>query len=162
MISLQVNYSDQEVLNGEKKLFLAGPTPRSIEIETWRKEAVGLLEELNFDGIVYVPEKEIDDRTFNYDNQVLWEREALHNADVIVFWFARYLPHMPAFTSNVEFGYWLAKDSSKVIYGRPNTAEKMKYLDWLYQTETGEYPIDNLSDLLAEAIKKTKHKEKVK
>ena len=60
---MQINYSDEKVLKGEKSIFLAGPTPRSLDVETWRKEAIRILEELGFDGIVYVPELEHDDRT---------------------------------------------------------------------------------------------------
>ena len=150
-----INYSNEEVNKNNKSIFLAGPTPRSIEIETWRKEALEILKVLGYDGIVYVPEKEFDDRTFNYDEQVWWEREALHNADVIVFWIPRHLPSMPAFTTNVEYGYWLAKNSNKVIYGRPDGSEKNKYLDWLYNTETGKVPANNLTELLSEAIKTT-------
>ena len=149
---MQVNYSDKKVLKGSKSIFLAGPTPRSLDVETWRKKAIKILEELGFDGIVYVPELEHDNRTFNYDNQVWWEREALHNASSIVFWVPR-SEFLPAFTTNVEFGYWIARNNAKVIYGRPDDSEKNKYLDWLYQTETGKEPINNLSDLLKEAIK---------
>lgn len=148
---MQINYSDEKVLKGEKSIFLAGPTPRSLDVETWRKEAIRILEELGFDGIVYVPELEHDDRTFNYDNQVWWERETLHNASSIVFWVPRSVS-LPAFTTNVEFGYWIARNSDKVIYGRPDDSERNEYLDWLYQTETGKQPINNLSDLLEEAI----------
>lgn len=153
---MKVNYSDEPVVKAEKSIFLAGPTPRNIEVQTWRKEAIKLLQDLGFDGVVYVPEREFDDRTFNYDNQVWWEREALHNASSIVFWIPRDIKTMPAFTTNVEFGYWISKNSNKVIYGRPDNSEKNRYLDWLYQTETGKQPINNLPDLLKGAIKMTK------
>jgi len=153
---MKVNYSDEKVLKGEKSIFLAGPTPRSTDVETWRNEAIQILESLNFDGIVYIPEREFDDRTFDYDNQVLWEREALYNSDIIVFWVPRFLPKMPGFTTNVEFGYWLAKDSTKTLYGRPDDSEKNRYLDWLYQVETNKKPINNLEEILKEAINMTK------
>ena len=157
---MKVNYSDEQVLKDEKSIFLAGPTPRSLEVETWRKEAIKILEELGFDGIVYVPEREFDDRTFNYDNQVWWEREALHNANTIVFWIPRTIPSMPAFTTNVEFGYWISKNSEKVLYGRPDESEKNRYIDWLYQTETGRKPINDLRDLLKGAIMMTNDTKK--
>lgn len=150
-----VNYSNEKVLKGDKSIFLAGPTPRSMDVDTWRTEATKILDELGFRGIVYVPEKEFDDRTFDYDNQVLWEREALHNATTIVFWIPRNVEVMPGFTTNVEFGYWISKNSDKVIYGRPNNCPKNKYLDWLYETETGKKPIDNLCNLLKGAIEMT-------
>lgn len=153
-----INYSSENVLMGKKSIFLAGPTPRSLDVETWRKDAIKILEELGFDGIVYVPEREVDDRTFDYDNQVWWEREALYNADIIVFWVPRSINELPGFTTNVEFGYWISKDSSKVIYGRPDNSVKNRYLDWLYYTETRKQPINNLKDLLKGAIEMVKEK----
>lgn len=154
-----VNYSDQKVLKSENSIFLAGPTPRSLDVETWRKEAIKILEELEYDGIVYVPERAFDDRTFDYNNQVWWEREALHSATTIIFWIPRSIEKMPAFTTNVEFGYWISKNSSKVIYGRPDNSQKNKYLDWLYQTETGEIPINDLRVLLENAVKMANEKK---
>lgn len=147
-----INYSDKPVLKGKKSIFLAGPTPRSLDVETWRKEAIRILDNLGFDGIVYVPELEVDNRTFNYDNQVWWEREALYNASTIIFWIPR-CAQLPAFTTNVEYGYWIAKNSNKCLYGRPDDSEKNRYLDWLYQTETGNKPINNLEELLKDAVK---------
>ena len=57
---------------------------------------------------------------------------------------------MPAFTTNVEFGYWI--HTGKVIYGRPDDARKIRYLDWLYKKDTNKDPYNNLVDLLKEAI----------
>ena len=51
-----VNYSDQEVLKNQKSIFLAGPTPRGENVESWRTKACNIIEQLGFDGIVYVPE----------------------------------------------------------------------------------------------------------
>ncbi len=150
---MEVNYSDQSVRKDKVSIFLAGPTPRDANVQTWRTEAVKMLESMGFDGIVYVPELEHDNRTFNYENQVWWEREALYNADAIVFWVPRNMKTMPALTTNVEFGYWLAKHSGKVIYGRPDDSEKNRYLDWLYKTETGNYPKNSLYDVLKGAMK---------
>ena len=80
----------------------------------------------------------------------MWEREALTEATVILFWIPRSLPDMPAFTTNVEFGYWL--HSGKVIYGRPDDATKIKYLDWLYKEDYNKTPINDLDELLKESI----------
>lgn len=146
-----VNYSDKEVIKTNNSIFLAGPTPRSVDVLSWRIDAIRILEKLGFDGVVYVPERENDDRTFDYDNQTWWEREALYSAGVIAF----YIPRsdvLPGYTTNVEFGYWISKNSSKVIYGRPDNSIKNKYLDWLYETETGRKPITNLEDLLKSSI----------
>ena len=108
-----INYSDQEVLKGTKSIFLAGPTPRDKEITSWRNEACKILEKLNFDGLVYIPEYSSWKPKADYVDQAMWERKALTNASIIVFWIPRKLPEMPAFTTNVEFGYWL--HTNKVI-----------------------------------------------
>lgn len=147
---MKINYSDQEVLDGTKSIFLAGPTPRDPNILSWRKEACKILESLGFNGIVYVPEYSTWKPKDGYDNQAMWEREALTKATIILFWIPRKLPDMPAFTTNVEFGYWL--HTGKVIYGRPDDAEKIKYLDWLYKLDYGLEPINDLEILLKEAI----------
>lgn len=152
-----INYSDQEVLKGTQSIFLAGPTPRDKEITSWRNEACKILEKLNFDGLVYIPEYSSWKPKADYVDQAMWERKALTHASIIVFWIPRKLPEMPAFTTNVEFGYWL--HTNKVIYGRPDNAEKIKYLDWLYKLDYNEEPINNLEELLTKAIEKL-NKEK--
>lgn len=152
-----INYSDQEVLKGTQSIFLAGPTPRDKEITSWRNEACKILEKLNFDGLVYIPEYSSWKPKADYVDQAMWERKALTHASIIVIWIPRKLPEMPAFTTNVEFGYWL--HTNKVIYGRPDNAEKIKYLDWLYKLDYNEEPINNLEELLTKAIEKL-NKEK--
>ena len=145
-----INYSDQEVLKGKKSIFLAGPTPRDDSVQSWRVDACKLIEDLGFDGVVYDPEYSTLKPRGDYLDQVEWEREALSNASVILFWVPRVLPDMPAFTTNVEFGYWI--HTGKVIYGRPDDARKIRYLDWLYKKDTNKDPYNNLVDLLKEAI----------
>ena len=80
---MKVNYSDQEVIKGEKSIFLAGPTPRNNNAISWRKEACKYLEESGFDGVVYVPEFSNWKPLESYNNQVMWEREALTEATVL-------------------------------------------------------------------------------
>lgn len=145
-----INYSDQEVIKGKKSIFLAGPTPRGDDIESWRKNACSDLEKMGFDGVVYVPEYSTGKAKADYTDQAMWEREALTEASCIVFWIPRELPAMPGFTTNAEFGYWL--HTGKVLYGRPFGASKIKYLDWLYEVDYNKKPFDNLKELLAEAI----------
>ena len=141
-----VNYSDEKIIKGEKSIFLAGPTPRDKDTISWRVDAVKILEKLGFDGVVYVPEYSTWKPKTDYVDQAMWERIGLSNATIIAFWIPRHLPDMPALTTNVEFGYWL--HSGKVIYGRPNDAEKIKYLDWLYKLDYNKDPIDSLEELL--------------
>ena len=145
-----INYSDQEVIKGEKSIFLAGPTPRGENVISWGAEACEILMQLGFDGVVYVPEYSTWKPKDDYVDQAMWERIALTNATVILFWVPRKLPDMGAFTTNVEFGYWL--HSGKVIYGRPNDASKIKYLDWLYKLDYGKSPYEDLKSLLESSI----------
>ena len=86
----------------------------------------------------------------------MWERLALTEASVITFWIPRKLPDMPAFTTNVEFGYWLP--TGKVIYGRPNDAVKIKYLDWLYELDYNKKPHNNLLKLLEVSVEMANNK----
>lgn len=148
-----INYSDQEVIRNRKSIFLAGPTPRGENIESWRKYACQFLEKNGFDGVVYVPEYSIWKPKEDYTDQTVWERDALSNATIIAFWIPRQLPDMPAFTTNVEFGYWL--HTGKVLYGRPDNARKIKYLDWLYKIDTNEEPFNTLEQLLLSSKNKT-------
>ena len=147
---MRVNFSDEVVLKGKKSIFLAGPTPRGKEVASWRIEAVKKLEELGFDGVVFVPEYSTWIPKENYEDQANWEREALTEATVILFWIPRSLPDMPGFSTNVEFGDWM--HSKKVIYGRPDGAPKTRYLDWLYRTDYNEEPFNNLDKLLEYAM----------
>ena len=121
-------------------------------VHSWRVDACKLIEDIGFDGVVYDPEYSTLKPRGDYLDQVEWEREALSNASVILFWVPRVLPDMPAFTTNVEFGYWL--HTGKVIYGRPDDARKIRYLDWLYKKDTNKDPYNNLDDLLRAAIDK--------
>ncbi len=146
-----VNYSDQEVVKNKKSIFLAGPTPRNENTKSWRPEACRILEELGFDGVVYDPEYSTNKPKESYIDQAMWERIALTNATVIMFWIPRELPEMPAFTTNVEFGYWL--HTGKVTYGHPKNASKVKYLDWLYKVDYNKEAILDLKELLKESIK---------
>lgn len=125
----------QQPINIEgKSIFLAGPTPRKLEVKSWRPKALKMINQSSFNGTVLVPE--FQDRSdftknFAYDKQIAWELEAMEKADKIVFWIDRHLPDMPAFTTNTEFGYWVAKDPSKIILGIPEGSEKCDYIKYL-------------------------------
>lgn len=148
---MELNYSDETVVKNKKSIFLAGPTPRGENALSWRKEAVKILEENNFSGLVYIPEYSTWKPKEDYVDQAMWERNALESSTIIVFWIPRELPDMPAFTTNVEFGYWL--HAGNVLYGRPDGTKKTKYLDWLYKYDYKKDVYNNLEDLLIEAIK---------
>ena len=130
--------------NSGKTLFLAGPTPRSNKVKSWRPEFIAILYELGFEGNVCVPEDRGEgvQVSCSYFDQIEWEHFGLNNSDVIVFWVPRNLDSMPAFTTNIEFGLYIT--SGRVIYGRPALAPKNKYLDYLYKKETQLEPHDNM------------------
>lgn len=114
-------------------MFLAGPSPREKSVIDWRIEAIRILQEIHFDGEVFIPipEKRFyggdDSAEWTYDTQIEWECAARHVADKIVFWVPRDIENgIPAFTTNVEFGEDL--HSGKMLYGRPEQAEKCRYL----------------------------------
>jgi hypothetical protein len=108
-----------------RSIFLAGPTPRTQDVESWRTEALRILAELGYDGHVFVPEPADGVWAKDYDGQIEWEEAALHQADCILFWLPRDLEKLPGFTTNDEWGYW--KESGKVVFGAPEDAAKVRY-----------------------------------
>jgi ADP-ribose pyrophosphatase YjhB (NUDIX family) len=110
----------------KRTLFLAGPTPRSAEVASWRPEALRLLAARGFDGTVFIPEDRGGGVRGDYLDQIDWELEGLQRADCVLFWVPRELETMPAFTTNVEYGLWAR--SGKVVLGAPPGAPKLRYL----------------------------------
>lgn len=132
-----------------KSLFLAGPTPRSKKTASWRPEAIGILQELRYDGVVFVPELRNGAGKHEYVRQVEWEEMGLNMADCNVFWVPRKLSCMPAFTTNIEWGVW--QNSGKAVFGAPPWAAKVDYQK--YYANKLEVPLfDNLRDVLAAAL----------
>ncbi len=115
-----------------KALFAAGPTPRGVEAMSWRLELLDELTRQGYDGVVFIPEPRNGVFAHDYDDQIEWETLYLNLADVILFWVPRELQHMPAFTTNVEYGTWLT--SGKVVFGAPPEAPKNRYLAFLADT----------------------------
>lgn len=153
---MNVLNSDQGFFDRQSPgIFLAGPTPRKATVKSWRPNAVEILEKLGFKGTVLVPERKDRNARLDYIDQVDWEHDSLTNAKVIVIWVPRCLETMPAFTTNVEFGYWLVKRPEAVLYGRPDSAPNTRYLDWLYTKEVSRLAYNSLEALLQSAIDKT-------
>lgn len=131
---MKVFHSDQPLTDYDKKvhsIFLAGPTPRSRDVKSWRPEAISILEKIGYKGQVFTPERLVKSEKIDYIDQVEWENFGTENCNIIFFWIPRKLPEMPAFTTNVEFGRYVG--SGKCLYGRPDDSEKNRYLDWLYK-----------------------------
>ncbi len=132
-------------------IFLAGPTARLEKpVPSWRLDAVKELEQRQFDGTVFIPEYDTFHPMRSYTAQVEWEWEALHSSNVIVFWVPRDLETLPAFTTNVEFGFYLGK--KEIVYGRPNNSPKNQYLDWLFTKVVGGKPHETLENTISAAL----------
>ncbi len=131
-------------------IFLAGPTPRSPEVQSWRGEALALLrDELGFTGTVYVPEDEGGGMHGNYEEQIVWEVVALRRSDVVVFWIPRDMATMPGLTTNDEFG-WL-KGRTRVVLGAPRSAAKVRYQ--IHHARKLKIPVrETLRETLQEAV----------
>lgn len=134
-------------------LFLAGPTPRSTDVPSWRPDALEALRNLGYTGTVFVPEPRSPEGVTawaeRWEEQVAWEEEALHRADRIVFWVPRTMDTMPGLTTNVEFGTWA--DSGKALFGAPPGAAKVGYLAH-YAAAFGQPTADTLDGILRLAV----------
>jgi 8-oxo-dGTP pyrophosphatase MutT (NUDIX family) len=126
-------------------------------MEGWRKDALHILRQMEFDGHVFNPEAE-EDWNGNYKAQIEWEEEALHRADCILFWIPRDVKGsklfgfpMPGFTTNDEWGFW--KDSGKVVLGTPTGAEHVRYQQY-YASKFGVPFEPNLTGALAAVLHK--------
>ena len=152
---MKIVYARQEPpTRFSKALFLAGPTPRSgktkSRVLSWRPDALAILQELAYDGVVFVPENE--DGTFNnefYNDQIEWEELCLNLADCIVFWVPRDSDTLPGFTTNIEWGVWA--ESGKVVFGAPHGAPKTRYLIY-YATKFRVSVSETLEDTLKAAL----------
>jgi hypothetical protein len=115
-------------------IFFAGPTVRGNQphLTSWRFDAADMFSQKRFEGNVIIPEftdKSESDK-YRYDIPV-WEYTGLSNSNVIMFWIPR-TRELIGLTTNHEHGYWLARDRQKVVYGRPDNAYRMTYLDIMW------------------------------
>ncbi len=140
---MDIKYYEDREMSRRQSIFLAGPTPRSADVPDWRPEAIEILRSRGYDGDVYCPNAKSP--TFSAGAQdTEWELEHLAQCTVILFWVPRDLVTMPAFTTNVEFGYHI--QSGKVVYGRPDDAPNNEYLDYLYERHYHQQPASTLAD----------------
>ena len=143
-----INFSNEPIVLDKNSIFLAGPTVRGGRFEdSWRKKACFILGNLNYNGRVYVPEYYNEEWSTTdkdaYLKQCLWERSALMGAGVILFYFDRHFPELPALTTNVEFGMYLTKKPEQCVVCIPEGSNKNKYIEWLYEEETHSQHIFN-------------------
>ncbi len=155
---MEILYTDDPVLDLSNipqlpSLFLAGPSPRSIAVQSWRPHALNLLKSKKFEGRVWVPEWKDPKNHVNFDfiTQVDWEKAGLISSTVVLFWVPRNMTDMPALTTNIEFGRYIGM--RPCVYGRPDSAPHNAYLDWMYQDLTGRNPCKTLEETIDEALK---------
>jgi ADP-ribose pyrophosphatase YjhB (NUDIX family) len=131
----------------DASIFLAGPTPRSADVASWRPDALAEIQRRNTVGVlvVFVPEPEDGSRYPTYDTQVDWEQRWLDAADSILFWVPRDMATLPGLTTNVEFGRY--ESSGRVVLGTPENAQHVRYLK--YHAERNHVPT---TSTLAETV----------
>ncbi len=148
---MQIVYVREEIPESfDKAIFLAGPTPRSADVKSWRPEALRILEDGGYNGIVFVPEGRDEKREGDYISQVDWEERCLNMADCILFWVPREIKTMPALTTNIEWGAWC--DSGKAVFGAPPDAVKVSYQK-LYADKFQVPAAATLKDTIDNAVK---------
>jgi nucleoside 2-deoxyribosyltransferase len=142
-------------------IFLAGPTVRGNQphLTSWRFDAIKEFEKQGFKGDLIIPE--FTEKSESDKGKLwvpLWEYNGLKEADCIMFWIPR-TRELIALTTNMEFGYWQGREPQKMIYGRPDDAYRMGYLDVMWKTvasENKQYQSDiynTLEDTVAASIK---------
>src|SRR6266404_785175 len=155
---MKILYANEECENIEDyySVFIAGPTVRNNETKSWRPDLINELSKLNplyfKNTIILSPECRNDIWLDNYDNQISWEQKHLEIADLLIFWVPRELNHMPAFTTNIEFGMYINDLNKDVIYGRPENSPKNKYLDYCYDKFRNKKPVTNLEAMALQII----------
>ncbi len=150
-------HSDQGFSERTKEIpsiFLAGPSPRGYGEgfpPDWRDEAFKLFEQKGYAGRLFVPRPTTGNAT-NYDGQIEWELHHLDLADVIMFWVPRKYPETKGATTNVEYGLFIRSEPHKVVYGRPDDADQIRYLDHLYKKYAAGYGIKEPTNTLQETV----------
>src|SRR5579885_782782 len=123
-----VHYNEEMPYKFSKSIFLAGCSVRPHQdIESWRKDALQILSDIGFDGVVFSPENRDGKlhEDHNYSETVSWEQKHLAIADCILFWIPR-SEELKGLTSNIEYGKYY--ETGRVVLGYPEDAEAMKYL----------------------------------
>jgi hypothetical protein len=136
---MTIIYTTEPIPNSiNKSIFLAGPSLRSEQqhLISWREKALDILDALQYDGIVFVPESKTGCFDgLDYDTVTNWESKCLNIADNILFYINRNVNEgLLGLTTNDEFGYW--KDSGKCILVTPPDADSVRYQE-KWATELG-------------------------
>ena len=142
-------HAGEEIPKNKKfTIFLAGPTPRSLDVKSWRPDFIKQLWDNGFNGNILTPENREQDSLYDFEKQINWEVNGLETADLIVFWIPRNLETMPAFTTNIEFGNYL--NSGKIVVGFPEGSPNNRYIK--KRCEMNEIPLFHNTDRLCSYV----------
>lgn len=157
---MKIVYTQEPIPNEiNKSIFLAGPSLRpeqnSPEFEKykWRKKALEILELLEYDGVVFVPEwrDDIQPEKFIFENVAIWERKCLNIADTILFHINRNNSDgVYGLTTASEIGQWM--ESGKCVLSTELTADNIRYHEW-WAKELKMPLVHNLYEGIVECIK---------
>ena len=132
-------------------VFLAGPTVRGNQphLRSWRIDAVEIFKSKNFKGNLILPEfpNVYESDQSRYDLPI-WEFHCMRMSDVIMFWVPR-TKELIGLTTNYEMGFWVADNRYKVVYGRPNDAYRIEYLDIMWVEHSKVYMHESTGDTVA-------------
>lgn len=153
-VTVSVVWAREPIPSGPS-VFLAGPTPRSEAVASWRPQAIRALDAAwTAPQTLHVlaPENPGGLRQTEYDDQIEWEWEGLDRASAILFWIPRDLRVLPGFTTNVEFG--LVAASGRAVLGCPPDCpnpERNRYLIRLAH-RLGVSVTETLAETVAAAV----------
>lgn len=145
-------------------VFLAGPTVRGHQphLTSWRPECIEMFEREGFEGALVVPEFSVRSMSDKGKPWIpRWEFSGLKRADCVLFWVPR-TRELIGLTTNHEHGYWLGRMREKMVYGRPDDAYRVDYLDIMWQIDaedrgvSAEATHSNMMDLVIAACKMAK------
>jgi hypothetical protein len=148
---MQIIYSGEHVdlKYPSRSIFLAGPTARKGQTLTWRQDAINYFGDITQHVSLIVPELRDGAMREDYNHVIEWEHRYLHLCKCILFWVPWSIENkIYGFTTNVEFGYWMATDANKVFYGRPNDSDNNRYLDSMYRANKDQEPFTDLEQLV--------------
>ena len=136
-------------------IYLAGPnnSPDNFSA-SWRNEALNMLEDLKFNGRVYIPE--VSDNNQYYKNDYTesdknkWIYHHMDNADIILFWFPNNIVDIKSY---IDFSYMLGNRHSQVVLGYPESDEKIEYMKYLYDLSNDYGTTHRLDFLIIKALK---------
>lgn len=116
--------------NVGKMLFLADSTLHQGKLSnSWHIDAIQLLEQLGYDGIVYISKDRegcLNTESLDDEARIRWTSGALMRSDVIVFWLLEDLKRMPNIVMGVELGWLMG--SGRIVLGIPSETEEVRDL----------------------------------